>query len=31
MRAPVNLSRLRFDRGSGLLVYEPKSGHDADD
>ncbi len=31
MGAPVNLSRLRFDRGSGLLVYEPNSGHDADD
>ena len=31
MRAPVNLSRLRFDPGSGLLVYEPKAGHDLDD
>lgn len=28
MRAPVNLSRLRFDRGSGLLVYESKPGHE---
>ena len=31
MRAPVNLSRLRFDRDAGLLVYEPKSGHQLDD
>src|SRR3990172_11157247 len=31
MRAPVNLSRLRFDLDSALLVYEPKEGHDADD
>jgi hypothetical protein len=31
MRAPVNLSRLRFDRGSGLLVYEPKAGPKLDD
>ncbi len=31
MRAPVNLSRLRFDPGSGLLAYEPRSGHDAED
>ena len=31
MRAPVNLSRLRFDRGSGLLVYETKHGHELDD
>ena len=31
MRAPVNLSRLKFDRDSGLLVYEPKSGHELDD
>jgi hypothetical protein len=31
MRAPVNLSRLRFDRDSGLLVYQPKSGHELDD
>jgi hypothetical protein len=30
MRAPVNLSRLRFDRDSGLLVYEPKPGHELD-
>jgi hypothetical protein len=28
MRAPVDLSRLRFDRGSGLLVYEPKAGQE---
>jgi len=31
MRAPVNLSRLRFDRVSGLLLYQPKSGHELDD
>ncbi|HXV61769.1 MAG TPA: transposase [Vicinamibacteria bacterium] len=31
MRAPVNLSRLRFDRDSGLLVFEPKPGHELDD
>jgi len=33
MRAPVNLSRLRFDRdsGSGLLLYEPKRGQPLDD
>ncbi len=31
MRAPVNLSRLRFDRPSGLLVYEPKPGQLVDD
>jgi hypothetical protein len=31
MRAPVNLSRLRFDKASGLLVYEPRAGHDLDD
>ena len=31
MRAPVNLSRLRFDPDSGLLVYEPKPGHELDD
>jgi len=31
MRAPVNLSRLRFDTSSGLLVYEPKPGHELDD
>jgi len=31
MRAPVNLSRLRFDPSSGLLVYEPKPGHELDD
>ena len=30
-RALVNLSRLRFDRASGLLVYEPKAGHEFDD
>lgn len=28
MRAPVNLSRLRFHPDSGLTVYEPKAGHD---
>ena len=26
MRAPVNLSRLRFDTASGRLVYEPRAG-----
>jgi hypothetical protein len=31
MRAPVNLSRLRFDRDSRRLVYEPKPGHELDD
>jgi hypothetical protein len=31
MRAPVNLSRLRFDKASDLLVYEPRDGHDLDD
>jgi len=31
MRAPVNLSRLRFDKASGLLVYEHRAGHDIDD
>jgi hypothetical protein len=32
MRAPVNLSRLRFDRDSGfLLLYEPKRGDPLDD
>ena len=31
MRAPVNLSRLRFDRESGLLVYKPRPGHELDD
>jgi hypothetical protein len=31
MRAPVNLSRLRFDRGSGLVVYKPQAGHELDD
>ena len=31
MRAPVNLSRLRFDPPSGLLVYEPKDGRKLDD
>jgi hypothetical protein len=31
MRAPVNLSRLRFDPDSRLLVYEPKPGHELDD
>jgi hypothetical protein len=31
MRAPVNLSRLRFDRDSGLLAYEPKAGHEFGD
>jgi len=31
MRAPVNLSRLRFDRDSARLVYEPKAGHEPDD
>jgi len=31
MRAPVNLSRLRFDKPSGLLVYEPRAGHHLDD
>ena len=30
-RAPVNLSRLRYHPESGLLVYEPKAGHDVDD
>ena len=30
MRAPVNLSRLRFNPRSGLLVYEPKPGHELD-
>jgi hypothetical protein len=30
MRAPVNLSRLRFDPASGILVYQPKTGHDVD-
>ena len=30
-RAPVNLSRLRYHPESGLLIYEPKAGHDADD
>ena len=30
MRAPVNLSRLRFDQGSGLLIYEPRAGHELD-
>jgi hypothetical protein len=31
MRAPVNLSRLRFDRDSGLLLYQPKGEHLDDD
>jgi len=31
MRAPVNLSRLRFDKDSGLVVYEPQAGHESDD
>jgi hypothetical protein len=31
MRAPVNLSRLRFDPDSRLLVYEPKPGHELND
>ena len=30
MRAPVNLSRLRFHPESRLIVYEPKPGHDID-
>ena len=30
MRAPVNLSRLRFHPDSGLIVYEPKAGHDVE-
>ncbi len=30
-RAPVNLSRLRYHPQSGLLIYEPKAGHDVDD
>ena len=30
-RAPVNLSRLRYHPESGLLIYEPKAGHDVDD
>ena len=31
MRAPVNLSRLRFHPESKLLLYEPKAGHEVDD
>ena len=31
MRAPVNLSRLRYHPESELIAYEPKAGHDADD
>jgi hypothetical protein len=31
MRAPVNLSRLRFDPASAMLVYEPKRGDPLDD
>ena len=31
MRAPVNLSRLRFDRDSALLVYQPKAAYELDD
>jgi hypothetical protein len=31
MRAPVNLSRLRFDPDSGLFLYEPKPGHEVED
>ena len=27
----MNLSRLRFHPESGLLIYEPKAGHDVDD
>ncbi len=27
----VNLSRLRYHPESGLLIYEPKAGHDVDD
>jgi hypothetical protein len=30
MRAPVNLSRLRFDQASGLLIHEPRAGHELD-
>lgn len=30
MRAPVNLSRLRFDPASGMLAYQPKAAHDVD-
>ena len=30
MRAPVNLFRLRFHPDSGLIVYEPKAGHDVE-
>ena len=29
MRAPVNLSRLRYHPESELILYESKSGHDA--
>ena len=29
MRAPVNLSRLRYHPGSELILYESKSAHDA--
>ena len=31
MRAPVNLSRLRYHPESELIVYESKSGYDAND
>ena len=31
MRAPVNLSRLRYHPESELILYESKSGHDAND
>ena len=30
MRAPVNLSRLRFHSHSGLIAYEPKAGPDVE-
>ena len=31
MRPPVNLSRLRYHRDSGLLLYEPKAPQEVDD
>jgi len=31
MRAPANLSRLRFHPESKLLIYEPKAGREVDD